>query len=206
MSEVIRITVCDCSPIVRHGLKQIIEPVPDMEIVAFASCYDTLLADIDNHDTDVVLMDIDGDDSVGLDCLRQLRELKPELKIVVFTWCRDKNMIIRALGCGIRGFKLKQAEIGEVTGAIRAVYEGRSSMEPMVTKLLMENLARNRQQAGSVLSKREREVLRLIGKGMSNKQIADTLYISTRTVKFHVSSIFDKLHVKNRTEAALMVA
>ena len=82
------------------------------------------------------------------------------------------------------------------------VEEGATAMY----QVLMENLARNRQQQRSVLSSREREVLRLIGKGMSNRQIADTLFISTRTVKFHVSAIFEKLDVKNRTEAALLVA
>ena len=206
MSDTIRVAVCDCRPIFRYGLQQIVETVPDMEIVAFAACYDTLLAAIEKAEADVLLIDIDDNSAAGLDCLRSLQERLPELGVMIFTACEDCNVIIRALGCGIRGFKLKQAELDEVIDAIRAVYQGHSVMEPMVNQVLMENLARNRQQQRSVLSSREREVLRLIGKGMSNRQIADTLFISTRTVKFHVSAIFEKLDVKNRTEAALLVA
>jgi DNA-binding NarL/FixJ family response regulator len=184
MSDTIRVAVCDCRPIFRYGLQQIVETVPDMEIVAFAACYDTLLAAIEKAEADVLLIDIDDNSAAGLDCLRSLQERLPELGVMIFTACEDRNVIIRALGCGM----------------------GHSVMEPMVNQVLMENLARNRQQQRSVLSSREREVLRLIGKGMSNRQIADTLFISTRTVKFHVSAIFEKLDVKNRTEAALLVA
>jgi DNA-binding NarL/FixJ family response regulator len=202
----IRIAVCDYRPIFRYGLEQIVATVPDMEIVSSTSVYDALLAEIESLEVDILLIDIDEESADGVDCLRKLQALRPELGIVIFTACDDRNVIIRALGCGIRGFKLKHAELDEVLDAVRAVHQGQSSMEPMVTRILMENLARNRQQAGTVLSKREREVLRLIGKGMSNQQIADTLYISTRTVKFHVSAIFEKLDVKNRTEAALLVA
>ena len=206
MSDTIRIAVCDCRPIVRYGIQQIVDTVDDMEIGFLFSTYDEALAEIENLEADILLIDIDEDPPAGLEFLCSLQAMRPELKIVIFTACSDKNVIIRALGYGVRGFKLKEAALDEVIGTIRAVYGGRSCMEPMVTRILMENMSRNRQQSGSVLSKREREVLRLIGQGMSNKQIAETLYISTRTVKFHVSSIFEKLGVKNRTEAALLVA
>ena len=206
MSDTIRIAVCDCRPIFRYGLQQIVETVSDMEIVSCSTCYEALMLEIEKPEIDVLLIDIDEDSRTALDCLRSLQERRPELGVLVFTACEDRNVIIRALGYGIRGFKQKHAELDEVLGAIRAMYEGHSVMDPVVNQILMENLARNRQREGSVLSSREREVLRLIGKGMSNKQIADSLFISTRTVKFHVSAIFEKLDVKNRTEAALLVA
>ena len=206
MSDVIRLSICDCSPIIRFALKEIIDPIPDIEVIKFTSCLDAMLTEIDTIDTDVLIMDIDGNDSSGLECLSMLRELRPEMNIVVFTASRDKNLIVKALSLGVHGFKLKQAAIKEIIETIRTVHRGRTSIEPAITKVLLDHLARNRQRDGSVLSKREREILRLVGKGMSNKDIGETLFISTRTVKFHVSSIFDKLNVKNRTEAALMVA
>lgn len=204
MSDLIRITVCDFSPIIRYGLNQIISSVADMEIVRSTSNYEDLLAGIDDTDTDVVIIDVDCEEGSGLECLRTLRDRRPDLNVIVFTSCQEKNLVIRSLNLGIRGFRLKQTEVDELIDTIRAVNCGKSSMETSITKILLEQVTRNRQ--GNILSKREREVLRLIGKGMSNNEIARTLYISTRTVKFHVSSIFDKLEVKNRTEAALLVA
>ena len=97
-------------------------------------------------------------------------------------------------------------EINEIVETVRTVHRGGCSMESSVTKILLEQVTRDRQRNGSMLSKREREVFKLIGKGMTNEEIAQALFISTRTVKFHVSSIFGKLDVKNRTEAALLVA
>jgi DNA-binding NarL/FixJ family response regulator len=206
MSDAIRVTVCDCSPIIRYGLEKIIDSVTDISIVSNTSNYGEMLEGIDETDADVVIIDIDLEEDLGLEYLRSLREVRPEQKIIVFTSCTEKNLIARALNLGIQGFRLKQADVAEILDAIRAVYHGRSSMEPSVTKILLEQITRNRQREGAVLSKREREVLRLIGTGMTNNEIAETLCISTRTVKFHASSIFDKLNVKNRTEAALLVA
>jgi DNA-binding NarL/FixJ family response regulator len=206
VSDVIRVTVCDFSPIIRFGLDKIIDSVSDIEIVNSTPSYDEMLEGIGEIDTDVVIVDIDREESSGLESLGKLREIRPDLKIIVFTSCQEENMIVKVLGLGIQGFKLKQAEVNEVLDTIRAVYRGKSSMESSVTRILLGQITRNRQRQGSVLSKREREVLRLIGKGMSNREIGKELFISTRTVKFHISSIFEKLDVKNRTEAALLVA
>ena len=206
MPEAIRITVFDCSPIIRFGLTEILDSIPDMEIVSSISSCDEMLEVIGEIDTDVVIVDIDFDENSGLEYLRRFRELRPDLKIVVFTSCREKNLIGRALSFGIQGFRHKHAEIKEIIDTVRTVHKGGCSMESSVTKILLEQVTRDRQRDGSILSKRERQVLKLIGKGMSNGEIAKALFISTRTVKFHVSSIFDKLDVKNRTEAALLVA
>ena len=206
MLDAIRVTVCDSSPIIRYGLEKIIDSVTDILIVNNTSNYDEMLEGLDETDTDVVIIDIDLEEGSGLEYLRALREVRPDQKIIVFTACREKNLIVRALNLGIQGFRLKQADIAEILDTIRAVYHGRPSMEPSVTKILLEQITRNRQRQGALLSKREREVLRLIGTGMTNNEIAESLYISTRTVKFHASAIFDKLDVKNRTEAALLVA
>lgn len=204
MAHPIRITICDFSPIIRFGFSQIISSVADMEIVRSTPGYDELLAVIDDTDSDVVIIDIECEQGRGLECLSTLRDRYPDLNVIVFTSCQEKNIIIKSLNLGIRGFRFKRAEVDEMIDTIREVHRGNSSMENSITRILLEQVTRNRQ--GNILSNREREVLGLIGRGMANNEIAKALCISTRTVKFHVSSIFGKLEVKNRTEAALLVA
>ena len=204
MTHPIRITICDFSPIIRFGFSQIISSVADMEIVRSTSAYDELLAVIDDTDTDVVIIDIECEQGRGLECLRTLRDRSPDLNVIVFTSCQDKNIIIESLNLGIQGFRFKREEVDKMLDTIRAVHRGNASMEDSITSILLEQVTRNR--GVNILSKREREVLSHIGKGMSNDEIAENLCISTRTVKFHVSAIFGKLEVKNRTEAALLVA
>jgi len=205
MSNAIRLTVCDCCPIVRYGLSVIMDPDPDIDIVGSISSHAEMISNIDEINSDVLIVDLNLEDPSEIEYLREFRERKPEIKIIIFTTCQDKNLIIKILDLGIHGFRSKEADAFEIKETIHAVHEGRSSMEHCVTNALMDKIKRNHLCSESQLSKRENTVLNLIAKAMSNDEIADALYISTRTVKFHASSIFAKLDVKNRTEAALLV-
>ena len=206
MSEVIRLAICDISPMFRYGLEQLFASESDIEVKKTISRHEDILADVEKIDIDILIVDIDKEDPYELDYLREFRQHRPDVKIVVFTSRKDENLIFKTVEIGIQGFRQKQAEVDNIVDTIRAVYHGQSRMETCVTKALMGHINRQRNGNRPVLSKRERQVLKLISKGMSNSEIADSLFISPRTVKFHVSAIFNKLDVKNRTEAALRVA
>jgi len=206
MSNAIRLTVCDCCPIVRYGLSVMLDPDPDIDIVGSMSSHAEMISNIDEINSDVLIVDLNLEDPSEIEYLREFIKRKPEIKIIIFTTCQDKNLIIKILDLGIHGFRSKGADAFEIRETIHAVHEGKSSMEHYVTNALMDKIKRNRSRSEFQLSKREHTVLNLIAKAMTNDEIADTLYISTRTVKFHASSIFSKLDVKNRTEAALLVA
>ena len=183
-----------------------LDPDPEIEIVNLLSSHSDMIRDIDKINSDILLVDLNNENPAEIEYLSEFRRIKPDIKVIVFTACRDKNLILKLLDLGIHGYRLKEADAPEIKETIHAVHEGRSYMEPCVTNALMDKIKRNRAASGTLLSNREREVLNLIAKGMTNGEIADALFISTRTVKFHVSSIFTKLDVKNRTEAALMIA
>lgn len=206
MPGAINIAICDSSPIFRYGLEQLFARQPDIEVNKVISRHEDLVAEVEDCDLDILVVDIDKQEPYDLDYLREFRAQRPEVKIVVFTARKNENLIFKTLEIGIQGFRLKQSEIDNIVDTIKAVHRGQSSMEPCVTKTLLGHINRKRDSNRPVLSKREREVLKLISKGMSNSEIAETLFISPRTVKFHVSAIFTKLDVKNRTEAALLVA
>ena len=206
MSNIIRVSICDYCPAVRYGLDKMLSDAADIKIVSTLSCHSDILATMVENEADILITDFKQNSPGDIEYLRELRESCPDLKIIIFSDCTDHRMIMETLELGIQGFKPRQAEAEEIVDTIRKVYRGQTSMSPRVTATLLEHMQRNRSRTNSILSKRERQVLDLIAQGKSNSEIADTLYISVRTVKFHVSSILSKLDVKNRTEAAILVA
>ena len=204
VSDKIRVAICDACPVIRHGLEHIFDAVADIEVVILASSRGELLSQVGELDVDVLLLDIDDQQHDGVEYIEGFREKLPDSKILVFTNCNDNLQIIGVIEHGIEGFQCKQdADIDNLSRAIRTLHQGGKDLAPCVTEALLLQMKSDQLMSKSQLSAREQQVLDLIAKGMTNDAIADALFISPRTVKFHVSSILSKLKVKNRTEAAL---
>lgn len=204
MIDTIRVSICDSSPVLRYGLKFILDSDPDIKTVIQAKSQQELLNDYISQDVDIILVDLEENASTGFDCLHKIHALRPDVKILVFTNCCNKKLIMEALNLGIQGFQVKQAEPKQILNAIHTIHNGGTSMAACVTAALIDHASSKQPAKQTILSKREREVLALIANGKTNGDIAGKLYISVRTVKFHISSIFSKLKVKNRTQAAAM--
>jgi len=203
MSKTIRVAICDHCTTIRCGLRHILNEDPNIDTVAEAYSTEEMLTKFVKINLDVVLIDLEPEKQTGCDNLCKFRELKPDAKTIVFTSDRDQKRILEAMEMGVQGYLLKQSECEEIIDAIHVVYEGGTSVAPCVTTTLLEHLQQKEIQLQANLSKREQEVLDLVALGKTNNDIANTLFISPRTVKFHVSSILTKLNVKNRTEAAI---
>lgn len=206
MVQPINVAVCDCCPTIRYGLQHILSMDPAINMVGQAASHDQLLSNFAAIDLDILLVDIGECREASFGYLKQFHELRPDVKTIIFTgYASDKRTIMEAIEIGVQGYQLKQADSAEILKAIHVVHQGGTSMAPCVISTMLEQLQDNHQKMQSELSKREQEVLDLIAMGKTNNDIAKSLYISVRTVKFHVSSILSKLNVRNRTEAALRV-
>lgn len=201
----IRIAICDDHPVIRYGLSQIINNEPDIEVAIEAPTPEFLVSNFPEVNPDITILDLELNDTSGIDCLRELRQNHPTTKVIIYTAHGEYDRIMDAIDLGIQGYLLKQSDCSDIINSIRVVYNGGTCLEPdIATKLLARMRDRDEQKAvENVLSKREIQVLNLLALGKTNRDIANSLYISERTVKFHVSSILEKLHVRNRTEAAL---
>ncbi len=205
----IRILVADDHPVVREGLIAMLSTQADFEIVGEAAHGEEVVQKAKALRPDVVLLDLEMPKMDGVEALRQLRETAPEVRALVFTVFDTDERIIEAVRAGAQGYLLKGAPRSEVFKAIRIVSEGGSLLEPVVAAKVLRHLsseADTPQHTPQTLTPREREVLQCLGRGLTNKDIANALFISERTVKFHVSAILDKLGAGNRTEAVTLAA
>jgi DNA-binding NarL/FixJ family response regulator len=202
MTQAIGLLIVDDHPVVRDGLVAILGTQPDFEIAGEAASGEVALDLFKKVQPDVILLDLEMPGMDGVEVIKRLRQLRPEVKIVVFTAFDTDERILSALQAGAKGYLLKGAPRSELFEAIRVVHQGGSLLQPVVASRLLSQLSGTESAApAEELTPRESEVLQLLAQGKPNKEIAAELVIGERTVKFHISSILAKLGATNRTEA-----
>jgi DNA-binding NarL/FixJ family response regulator len=201
----IRVLVADDHPMLREGLVAVLATQPDFEVVGEAADGSEVVRLAKKLQPDVILLDLEMPGVDGVAALERLRNAGSEARAVVFTAYDTDERILGALRAGAQGYLLKGASRAEIFDAIRVVNSGGSLLQPVVTSKLLESMSRDEQREEiEPLTPRELEVLALLARGQKNAEIAGRLFISERTVKFHVSSILAKLGAGNRTEAVAL--
>jgi two-component system, NarL family, response regulator DegU len=204
----ITVLIADDHAMMRQGLKQILELENDITVIAQASNGSEAVKLVREKKPDIVLMDINMPGTNGLQAIKELQFEKNSSKIIVLTIHEDREYLFKTIQMGAEGYVLKDAEPAVLIEAIRKVYSGQSYIQSNMTKELVKEFNRvtlhekDKNELNN-LTAREIEVLELIAEGMINKEIAKQLYISEKTVKNHVSNIFKKLNVSDRTQAAI---
>ncbi len=203
MSDQIKILIADDHPVVREGLTAMISREEDFEVVGEAKTGKEAVEQAGTLKPDVVLMDLRMPEMDGVEAIQKIGASHPDIKFIILTTYSDDEYIFRGIEVGARAYLLKDAPREDLFRAIRAVYKGESLIQPVVASKVLDRFAELSRQAQSpeMLSERELEVLRLMAKGSANKEIAAQLSITNSTVKTHITSIFQKLHASDRTEA-----
>jgi DNA-binding NarL/FixJ family response regulator len=198
---VTRVLIVDDHAVVRDGLARLLEHAADVDVVGTAADGEEAVAAVAGAAPDVVLMDLSMPGVDGVAATRRILAEHAEVKVVVLTTFADQRRILDALDAGASGYLLKDASPDEILSAIRSVVAGGAPLDPKAARVLLD--AQRAPKPERRLSAREREVLALLATGLANKQIARRLGITERTVKAHLTSIFQQLGVTDRTQAAL---
>jgi len=208
--ERIRILLVDDQKLMREGLRVLLEMEPDLAVAGEAEDGETALASYAEYQPDVILMDIRMPGMDGVEATRRLRERWPEARVIILTTFDDDEYVFEGLRAGALGYLLKDVSGHELAEAVRTVAEGGALIEPSVARKVVAEFARlapptRAPDAGLAepLSEREREILRLVAQGLSNREIALRLSLAEGTVKNYVTNILQKMGVRDRTQAAL---
>jgi two-component system, NarL family, response regulator LiaR len=201
MTPPIRIVVADDHPVVRDGLVAILSAQRDFAVVGEAGTGEEAVRLATEQQADVLLLDLEMPHMDGVEVLQRLRERRSDVRVIVFTAFDADERILAAVRAGAKGYLLKGVPRDEIFEAVRVVHAGNSLLQPVVASRLLRQMSEEDSAAQGIrsLTTRELEVLRLVMRGLQNKEIANELVVTERTVKFHVSSILMKLG--NRTEA-----
>ncbi len=206
----IRVLVVDDHEVVRTGLKAILEPEEDMEVVGQAASATEAIERVPRLAPDVVLMDVRMEGMSGIEACRLIKSAHPQTNVLMLTSFGEEEAVMSSIMAGASGYLLKNTGRAGLLAAIRAAAAGQKLLDPSVTGKVMERLAglaaREEERATEVISGREKEVLGLVAQGLTNKEIADKLVISENTARNHVSNILGKLELSHRAQAAAYAA
>jgi two-component system, NarL family, response regulator LiaR len=203
MTHRITVLIADDHPVVRQGLRTFLDLQEDLEVVAEAADGDEAVARTAELVPDVVVLDLVMPRMDGIEAIRGIRDVSPSTRVLVLTSFLDDEKVLPAVKAGAAGYLLKDAEPSELANAIRTVTRGEALLHPTVAAKVVDELAARDRSPAAELTERELEVLRLLARGLANKAIALELHVSEKTVKTHVSNILAKLHLADRTQAAL---
>ena len=200
----ISVLIVDDHAVVRQGLRTFLDLQEDIEVVGEAATGAEAVEQASQLLPDVVLMDLMMPEMNGIEATRKIRAANPSTQVIILTSFGEDEQVFPSIKAGALGYLLKNVSPADLAMAIQAVHRGEAHLDPEIAKKLMDELsARDRRPTPDDLTERELAVLRLIARGMSNREIATELVISEKTAKTHVSNILSKLHLADRTQAAI---
>ena len=203
--EKINVMIADDHSLIREGLKQLLEFDGTIKIVGEASNGIECLEKMNVYNPDVLLLDINMPEMNGIEVLKKMKDDNSQVKVLILTVHNEMDYLMKAVDIGLDGYILKESESAELKKAIRAVRDGENYIQPSLIPTLNNQLVNRDTDKDKIssLTNRELEVLIQVANGMFNKEIATNLHISERTVKNHISNIFKKIDVSDRTQAAV---
>jgi two-component system, NarL family, response regulator DevR len=204
----ITVFLLDDHEIVRRGIRDLLEAEEDIKVVGEASTQDQAVGRVHALDPDVAVLDVRLQEGTGVEACREIRSLHPRTACLILTSFSDDQALFEAIMAGAAGYVLKQIRANDLVDAVRRVAAGQNLLDPAVTARVLERLRRGPEEDELIarLSAQERQVLLLLAEGLTNRQIAERLYLAEKTIKNYVTSVLSKMGLARRTEAAVYAA